>query len=235
MTPDQLATPGGKSLGDEQLLAIVEAATPGPYVQSEGTPSRVDTPSGAITIAWSDSRDANPFDRAERQAAFIATFAPPTVKALILRAQTAEAALAEARNTPVEAAAITAENYVREWVRRGRVSSNPISSWEKPYQEAGKIHEAWTNGYILIGSDVACTVTLTALGEAIAADDIKAIMAFSPTPPAVERLVAALKASEQGWSNALELGLIPEQHRETAEKLKDQAWEALASFQEVGR
>jgi hypothetical protein len=91
-TPDQLATPGGKSLGDEQLLAIVDAATPGPYVQSEGTPSRVDTPSGAITIAWSDSRDENPFDRAERQAAFIATFAPPTVKALILRAQAAEAA-----------------------------------------------------------------------------------------------------------------------------------------------
>lgn len=43
-------------------------------------------------------------------------------------------------------------------------------------------------------------------------------------------LYKALKKSAEGWANALELGLIPEQHRTSASILRDEARELLATL-----
>ena len=42
-------------------------------------------------------------------------------------------------------------------------------------------------------------------------------------------LLAALERSTEGWANALELGLIPERHRNTAEILAEDGRAALAA------
>ena len=42
-----------------------------------------------------------------------------------------------------------------------------------------------------------------------------------------DRLAKALRKSREGWTNALELGLLPPQHEETAADLRDEADEAL--------
>ena len=49
---------------------------------------------------------------------------------------------------------------------------------------------------------------------------------MSDTSP-VEKMRAALKKSAQGWVNVIELGLLPERHRETAIVLRDEAYAAL--------
>ena len=43
-----------------------------------------------------------------------------------------------------------------------------------------------------------------------------------------ERLREALGRSREGWENAIEFGLIPERHRNTAQILADEARAALA-------
>lgn len=50
-------------------------------------------------------------------------------------------------------------------------------------------------------------------------------------------LFEALTRSAEGWANAVELGLIPPQHRDTARILRDEAWTALskATAQQEGR
>ncbi|MGX1693178.1 hypothetical protein [Brevundimonas naejangsanensis] len=50
-------------------------------------------------------------------------------------------------------------------------------------------------------------------------------------------LFEALKKSAEGWANALEFGLIPPQHRDTATILRDEARAALskATTQQEGR
>jgi hypothetical protein len=62
---------------------------------------------------------------------------------------------------------LTPEGYVKEWAKRGRQSTVPVPGWERQYQERGLIEEAQRAGLIQIGRDVACTVTLTARGEAL--------------------------------------------------------------------
>ena len=47
-----------------------------------------------------------------------------------------------------------------------------------------------------------------------------------------ETLAGALKKSREGWANALELRLIPERHRNTAEVLAREADQALTSYKE---
>lgn len=66
---------------------------------------------------------------------------------------------------------MTAEGFVREWHRRGRRSETPLSPWEWAYQRAGLIEKAEWKGYIEIGRDVACTITLTQRGEALCHDE----------------------------------------------------------------
>ena len=62
---------------------------------------------------------------------------------------------------------MTAEGYVREFVKRGRPKSRPLEVWEQRYQDAGLIQAAADAGLIHIGRDVACTITLTWEGEAL--------------------------------------------------------------------
>lgn len=63
---------------------------------------------------------------------------------------------------------MTAEGYVREWISRGRVGGTmPLDAWEHAYQRIGVPERAERLGYINIGRDVACTVTLTPKGEAL--------------------------------------------------------------------
>jgi len=61
--------------------------------------------------------------------------------------------------------ALTAEDYVREWVRKGRPAR--FQAWEQPYQSAGLIEQARIKGYLWIGSSVSCPITLTPEGEAL--------------------------------------------------------------------
>jgi len=49
-----------------------------------------------------------------------------------------------------------------------------------------------------------------------------------------DALVAALTKSAEGWDNAIELGLIPERHRNTAAILRDEARAALRLAREGG-
>lgn len=60
---------------------------------------------------------------------------------------------------------LTAEDYVREWDRRGRVTTIPISDWEKQFQAMGLIEEARKRGYISFGSEVTCSIRLEPAGE----------------------------------------------------------------------
>lgn len=45
----------------------------------------------------------------------------------------------------------------------------------------------------------------------------------------IDRLVGALERSREGWLNAIEFGLIPPRHRNTAQILADEASEALSA------
>lgn len=64
------------------------------------------------------------------------------------------------------------EGYVREWVARGRKSGfMPIDAWEHAYNRVGIVEQAMRLGYVEIGRDVACTITLTAKGEALLSDN----------------------------------------------------------------
>jgi hypothetical protein len=45
-----------------------------------------------------------------------------------------------------------------------------------------------------------------------------------------EQVAVTLERSRQGWANVLELRLIPEQHRDTAERLRDGCESALATL-----
>lgn len=64
---------------------------------------------------------------------------------------------------------MTPEGYVREWISRGRVGGTmPLDAWEDAYQRIGVPERAERLGYINIGRDVSCTVTLTPKGEALA-------------------------------------------------------------------
>lgn len=62
---------------------------------------------------------------------------------------------------------MTPEGYVREWVKRGRGGDVPLEAWEWAYQRAGLIEQAQRMGYIEIGRNVGCIVTLTEKGEAL--------------------------------------------------------------------
>jgi hypothetical protein len=65
---------------------------------------------------------------------------------------------------------MTPEGYVREWIRRGRSSTTPLDAWEHAYQRAGIVEQAERLGYIRIGRDVVCTISLEPRGEALVAE-----------------------------------------------------------------
>lgn len=65
----------------------------------------------------------------------------------------------------IETLDMTPEGYVREWDKRGRKTGYPASPWEQAYQNAGLIEAASKVGYIWIGRNAACTVTITPKGE----------------------------------------------------------------------
>lgn len=61
---------------------------------------------------------------------------------------------------------MTPEGYVREWIARGRKGgSMPLDAWEHAYNRVGIVERAQRLGYVEIGRDVACTITLTPKGE----------------------------------------------------------------------
>lgn len=72
---------------------------------------------------------------------------------------------------------LTPEGYVRAWHEHGRVANLHLKPWERAYQDAGMIEAAKRRGYLEIGRDVACTITLTPLGEAVALNDFAALLA----------------------------------------------------------
>lgn len=47
----------------------------------------------------------------------------------------------------------------------------------------------------------------------------------------IKAVVEALRRSREGWGNAIELDLIPERHRTTAEILRDEAHAALSALE----
>lgn len=51
--------------------------------------------------------------------------------------------------------------------------------------------------------------------------------------PAVKTMVEVMQRMADGWSNALELGIIAERHRTAATVLRDEARAALAAIQEA--
>jgi hypothetical protein len=65
---------------------------------------------------------------------------------------------------------ITAENYVIEWVKRGRKNIAPLPEWEQAFQDAGVIDEAQKLGYIEIARNVACDISLTPKGMKLVTD-----------------------------------------------------------------
>lgn len=71
-------------------------------------------------------------------------------------------------------------------------------------------------------------------GDAVEAADAGKMAAFISGLPlqsdaaVIAGLREVLERSAEGWSNALELGLIPERHRVAAKILRDEAREALA-------
>lgn len=140
-------TDNGKSLTDEQLLAIVEAATPGEWqvvtdlpayaVKSAGRASIVQTPN---QNAWNRYGPANEWDgvNGRANAAFIATFDPPTVRSLIERAVAAEQRV-KALEEALEPSAGTKAAYIAEFKTRAVVDvddeGDPV--W-------GDIYVEWT-------------------------------------------------------------------------------------------
>ena len=52
-----------------------------------------------------------------------------------------------------------------------------------------------------------------------------------PLRKEIERLRKVMKQMAEGWSNALELDLLPPQHRMSATILRDAAWDALKGKQ----
>ena len=64
----------------------------------------------------------------------------------------------------------------------------------------------------------------TATGNLL--DEVRAVLAEA----GVAELVEALRRSREGWENAVDLGIIPKQHRITAMILADVARAALAKI-----
>lgn len=63
---------------------------------------------------------------------------------------------------------MTPEGYVKQWAAHGgRTHEGPLHAWEHAYQRADIIELAYLKGYIEIGRDVNCTITLTEKGKAL--------------------------------------------------------------------
>ena len=71
---------------------------------------------------------------------------------------------------------MTPEGFVREWDRRGRPGGIPLEAWEHAYNRAGLVEAAERAGYLRIGRDVACTLTMEPGGEDLVAT------AHAPSP-----------------------------------------------------
>jgi hypothetical protein len=67
--------------------------------------------------------------------------------------------------------------------------------------------------------------------RAILDDTCLPTAALSAIPRDPRGLVEALRRSTEGWQNAVELGLIPERHRNTAQILADEGRNALAAWE----
>jgi hypothetical protein len=60
--------------------------------------------------------------------------------------------------------------YVLAFDAHGRKNSLRLEPWEQAFQDEGVIELAYQLGYINIGRDVACTVSLTDKGEQVITD-----------------------------------------------------------------
>ena len=49
--------------------------------------------------------------------------------------------------------------------------------------------------------------------------------------PELVAIMATMRKMREGWANALELGLIPERHRASAQILRDDAADAIAAYE----
>lgn len=87
-------------------------------------------------------------------------------------------------------------------------------------------HSAWIgcpNKQIAEKIAFSALVRASAITERADSEEVTALIAER------ERLREALTRSGQGWANAIELGLIPPQHRNTAQILADEARTALGA------
>ena len=66
--------------------------------------------------------------------------------------------------------AMTPENYVIQWVKRGRHNNRPpLAAWEQAFQDAGMIEMARRLGYIHISGNAACDISLEDRGKELVA------------------------------------------------------------------
>ena len=83
-------------------------------------------------------------------------------------------------------------------------------------------------GYV--DMDMSLAKTIARHREAVRAEQAAELAKFKAL---AETLAGALDKSRDGWANALELGIIPERHRNTAEILAQEAAEALRQYKEA--
>lgn len=82
---------------------------------------------------------------------------------------------------------------------------------------------------------IACMSKCSVLVSKEYKTDAEAIAAWNTRADAPElvTMVATMREMHEGWSNALELGLIPERHRVSAQILRDDAAAALAAWEAI--
>jgi len=92
-------------------------------------------------------------------------------------AATAAARIDGTSATPIRSGAeLTPEAYVADFIANGEENRPRLRTWEKAYQDAGTIEEARRRGYVDIGRDPLCTITVTQRGRAVARGDLVATM-----------------------------------------------------------
>jgi hypothetical protein len=135
---------------------------------------------------------------------FHAAYALAEAAIAAMQARSAEPAGEE----PVAWNDLGAERYVRDFIIHGEVSTRLLEPWEQSHQDAGHIDMAERRGYIHVGRDVACTITVTDHGRRIAA-----LLNRPATPTNPERLVDGWRSIDSAPKDGTEVilfGLYPE-------------------------
>jgi hypothetical protein len=98
-------------------------------------------------------------------------------------------------------------------------------------EAAARVQKFLAEYATMIGVDQETVYTIQAGSEREASITIADLRTLSALPRDPQGLVEALRRSTEGWQNAVELGLIPERHRNTAQILADAGRKALAAWE----